>query len=147
MALEQTLAMIKPDAVAKNYIGKISAMIEEAGLVIIAARMLHLSVVQAEELYAEHKGKPFFEPLLEFMTSGPVMVMVLEGKNAIQVFRTLMGATVPKEAAEGTIRNLYADLVQKDKVLKNAVHGSDSADTAVREIDFFFDQQDICPRN
>jgi nucleoside-diphosphate kinase len=146
MALEQTLAMIKPDAVAKNYTGKIIAMIEESGLHIVAAKMLRISIVQAEELYAEHKGKPFFEPLLEFMTSGPVMVLVLEGKNAVQALRKLMGATVPAEAEKGTIRQLYADANYTGKVIKNAIHGSDSTETASREIDFFFDQQDLCVR-
>ncbi len=146
MALEQTLAIIKPDAVARDYIGKITEMIEDSGLRVIAAKMLHLSIVQAEELYTEHKGKPFFEPLLEFMTAGPVMVMVLEGNNAIQVLRKLMGETIPKDAAKGTIRNLYADHEFKGKVHKNAIHGSDSVETAIREIDFFFDHNELCPR-
>ncbi len=146
MALEHTLSIIKPDAVAKNCIGKIIAMIEEAGLQVVAARMLHMSRVQAEEQYAEHKEKPFFKPLIGFMTSGPVMVMVLEGNNAISVYRKLMGATKPEEADKGTIRNLFADMNDEDKVMKNVVHGSDSQESALREIDFFFDQHDICPR-
>ncbi len=146
MPLEQTLAIIKPDAVAKNVTGKITAHIEENGLIIIAAKMVHLSAVQAEELYGEHKGKPFFEPLLEFMTSGPVMVLVLEGKHAIQTLRRIMGATIPKDAAAGTIRNLYASHEFKGKVHENAIHGSDSTESATREIDFFFDQAEICPR-
>ncbi len=146
MALEQTLSIIKPDGVTSNSIGRITAMIEEAGLQVIAAKMLHLSVVQAEELYAEHKGKPFFDSLLGFMTSGPVMVMVLEGQNAIKTYRQLMGATRPEEAATGTIRNLFANLDDQEEGMKNVVHGSDSEESAMREIDFFFDPHDICPR-
>ena len=146
MAVEQTLAIIKPDAVANNYIGKITALIEDNGLRIIAAKMLHLTAEDAEILYAEHKGRPFYEPLLRFMTSGPVMVEILEGENAIQVLRDIMGATVPKEAAVGTIRNLYADHEFKGDVHENAIHGSDSVESAQREIDFFFNKTEICPR-
>ena len=147
MALEQTLTIIKPDAIARNVIGKITAQIEEIGLVVIAARMLHLSASQAEELYGEHKGKPFFEPLLEFMTSGPVMVMVLEGNNAIQSLRKLMGATIPNNAKPGTIRHTYNALqVGSGKVHENMIHGSDSLESASREIDFFFDRAEICAR-
>ena len=147
MALEQTLTIIKPDAVARNVIGKITAQIEEIGLVVIAVRMLHLSAVQAEELYEEHKGKPFFESLLEFMISGPVIVMVLEGNNAIQSLRKLMGATIPSNAEPGTIRHTYNALqVDSGKVHENVIHGSDSAESAAREINFFFNRSEICPR-
>lgn len=146
MALERTLAIIKPDAVAKDFIGKILALIEESGLRIIAAKMVHLSVDKAEELYAEHEGRPFFNPLLKFMTSGPVMVQVLEGDNAIQILRNVMGATVPKEAEAGTIRNLYAEHEFNGEVLKNAIHGSDRVDSARREINFFFKDGEIFPR-
>ncbi len=146
MALERTLAIIKPDAVANNYIGKILALIEERGLRIIAAKMVHLSISKAGELYAEHHGRPFYNPLLKFMTSGPVMVQVLEGENAIQILRDLMGATVPKEAAVGTIRNLYADHEFNGEVHENATHGSDSIESAQREIEFFFNKDEICPR-
>jgi nucleoside-diphosphate kinase len=146
MALERTLAMIKPDAVADNYIGNILALMEKSGLRIIAAKMVHLPLSDAEELYAEHEGRPFYKPLLKFMTSGPVMVQVLEGENAIQILRDLMGATVPKEAAEGTIRNLYAEHEFNGEVHENAIHGSDSVESAQREIEFFFDKNEICPR-
>jgi nucleoside-diphosphate kinase len=146
MALERTLAIIKPDAVAQNYAGKILALIEESGLCIIAAKMMHLSLSEAEDLYAEHEGRPFYKPLLGFMTSGPVMVQVLEGENAIQTLRNIMGATVPKEAEVGTIRNLYAEHEIKGSVLENAIHGSDSSESAQREIDFFFKADEICPR-
>jgi len=146
MALERTLAIIKPDAVAQNYIGKILALIEDSGLTIVAAKMKHLSVNETEALYAEHSERPFYKPLLEFMTSGPVMVQILEAENAIQIFRNIMGATVPKEAEVGTIRNLYAVHEQKEGILENAVHGSDSIDSAQREIDFFFNNDEICPR-
>ena len=146
MAQERTLAIIKPDAVANNYIGNILAMIEKSGLRIIAAKMVHLPSSDTEKLYAEHVGKPFFQPLLRFMTSGPVMVQVFEGENAIKTLRELMGATVPKEAAEGTIRNLYAELEFVGDVLENAIHGSDSVESAQREIEFFFNETEICPR-
>ena len=146
MALERTLAIIKPDAVAKNYIGSILATIEKSGLRIIAAKMVHLPIDSAEELYAEHQGRPFYNPLLKFMTSGPVMVQILEGDNAIQILRDLMGATVPKEAEVGTIRNLYAEHEFNGEVHENAIHGSDSVESAQREIDFFFKDDEICPR-
>lgn len=146
MALERTLAIIKPDAVANNYVGNILAQIEKSGLRIIAAKMVHLPVNDAEELYAEHEGRTFYEPLLRFMTSGPVMVQVLEGDNAIKILRDLMGATVPKEAEAGTIRNLYADLDFVGDVHENAIHGSDSVESAEREINFFFNDTEICPR-
>jgi len=146
MALERTLVIIKPDAVAKNVIGKMIALLEDNGLRIIAAKMLHLPIADAEGLYAEHKGRPFYTPLLNFMTSGPVMVQVLEGENAIQILRDVMGATVPKEAAAGTIRNLYADHDFNGDVHENAIHGSDSTESAQREIEFFFKASEICPR-
>jgi nucleoside-diphosphate kinase len=146
MALERTLAIIKPDAVANNFAGKILALIEESGLSIIAAKMVHLSAGKAEKLYAEHQGRPFYNPLLKFMTSGPVMVQVLEAEDAIQILRDLMGATVPKEAEIGTIRNLYAEHEFNGEVHENAIHGSDSVESAQREIDFFFKEDEIYPR-
>ena len=141
MAIERTLSIIKPDAVAKNIIGKIYTRFEEAGLRIVAAKMLHLSREQAESFYAVHKERPFFNDLVAFMTSGPVMVQVLEGENAIARNRELMGATNPAEAAPGTIRADFADNVEE-----NAVHGSDSAETARAEIEFFFRPDEIHPR-
>ena len=141
MAVERTLSIVKPDAVEKNIIGKIFSRFEEKGLKIIAARMLHLSRRQAEGFYAVHRGRPFFNDLVEFMTSGPVMVQVLEGDNAIQVNRELMGATDPKKAAKGTLR---ADFAQSINV--NAVHGSDSLETAAMEIAYFFSTLEIHSR-
>lgn len=146
MALERTLAIIKPDAVAQNFIGKILTLIEECGLRIIAAKMVHLSPDEIEEFYAEHKGRPFYDPLIKYMTSGPVLIQVLEGEDAIKSFRALMGATIPKEADSGTIRNLYAAHEPKNGVHENATHGSDSVESAQREIDFFFNTNEICPR-
>ena len=143
MAIEQTLSMIKPDAVANNFIGGIYAMLEENGLQIIAAKMLHLTVEQAEAFYEEHKERHFFPGLVEFMTSGPVMVQVLEGEDAIAKYRGLMGATDPSQAEPGTIRERFTRLEPDSKVQKNAVHGSDSQQTARREIDFFFDPDEI----
>jgi nucleoside-diphosphate kinase len=133
MAIERTLSIIKPDAVGKNVIGQIYSRFESAGLRIIAARMVHLSRVEAEGFYAEHKERPFFKDLVEFMTSGPVMVQVLEGEDAIAKNRELMGATNPKDAEKGTIRADFAESIDA-----NAVHGSDSAGAAVKEITFFF---------
>lgn len=141
MAIERTLSIIKPDAVAKNIIGRIYTRFEEAGLRIIAAKMLHLSREQAEAFYAVHKERPFFNDLVSFMTSGPVMVQVLEGEDAIARNRELMGATNPAEAAPGTIRADFAESVEE-----NAVHGSDGPDTAKVEIEFFFSTEEICPR-
>ena len=132
MALERTLSIIKPDAVAKNAIGDIYARFEKAGLKIAAAKMLHLSRDDAAGFYAEHDGKPFFDALLEFMTSGPVMVQVLEGENAVATNRELMGATNPKDAAAGTIRADFAESIDA-----NAVHGSDAPTSAAREIAYF----------
>ena len=141
MAIERTLSIIKPDAVAKNVIGEIYSRFEKAGLKIVAAKMLHLSQEQAEGFYAEHKERPFFNDLVAFMTSGPVMVQVLEGEGAILKNRELMGATNPKDAAPGTIRADFAETVDE-----NAVHGSDGPDTAKVEIAFFFKPEELCPR-
>lgn len=141
MATERTLSIIKPDAVAKNLIGAINDRFETAGLSIVAARMLHLSREQAEGFYAEHKERPFFPALVEFMTSGPVVVQVLEGENAVLKNREIMGATNPAEAAAGTLRHDFANSIDA-----NAVHGSDSTASAEREIGYFFDSGDICPR-
>ncbi|MGD8546502.1 MAG: nucleoside-diphosphate kinase [Thiohalophilus sp.] len=141
MAVERTLSIIKPDAVAKNVIGEIYSRFEKAGLKIVAARMLHLSKEQAGEFYAVHRERPFFNDLVEFMTSGPVLVQVLEGDNAISKNREVMGATNPQEAAPGTIRADFATTVDE-----NAVHGSDAPETAQAEIAFFFKDDEICPR-
>lgn len=142
MALERTLSIIKPDAVGKNRIGEIQARFERAGLRIVALRMLHLSRDQAAGFYAEHEGRPFFEDLLTFMTSGPVVVQVLEGDDAIAANRDLMGATDPKKADPGTIRADFASSIDA-----NAVHGSDSPASAAREINYFFSELDIHSRN
>ena len=141
MAIERTLSIIKPDGVAKNIIGKIYSRFEKAELQIIAAKMLHLSKEQAGGFYAVHKERPFYGELIEFMTSGPVMVQVLEGENAISQNREVMGATNPREAAAGTIRADFAKTVDE-----NVVHGSDGPDTARAEIAFFFQDNEICPR-
>ena len=141
MAVEQTLSIIKPDAVAKNVIGKIYQRFEDAGLKIIAARMLHLSRADAEGFYAVHRARPFFKDLVEFMISGPVMVQVLEGNNAMQTNRDLMGATDPKKADPGTIRADFADSIDA-----NAVHGSDSTENAAIEIAYFFPALNVYSR-
>ncbi|MFA6302775.1 MAG: nucleoside-diphosphate kinase [Legionella sp.] len=141
MAKELTLSIIKPDAVAKSVIGEIYTRFEKAGLDIIAARMAQLSRAQAEEFYDIHKERPFFKDLVEFMISGPVMIQVLKGDNAVLKNRDIMGATNPKEAAPGTIRADFADSIDA-----NAVHGSDSQENAVREIAFFFEPHEICDR-
>ena len=135
MATEQTLSIIKPDAVAKNVIGEIYSRFEKAGLKIVAAKMMHLSKEKAGEFYAVHKERPFFAALVDFMSSGPVMVQVLEGEGAILKNRDIMGATNPAEAAAGTIRADFADSIDA-----NAVHGSDAPETAAQEIHFFFDE-------
>ena len=140
MAVERTISIIKPDAVAKNVIGDIYNRFEKAGLRVVAARMLHLTRAQAGEFYAVHKERPFYKDLVEFMTSGPVVVQVLEGENAIALNRELMGATNPQEAAAGTIRADFAETVDE-----NAVHGSDGPDTAAAEIAFFF-PEGVCER-
>ena len=141
MALERTLSIIKPDAVAKNVIGQIYARFEGAGLRIVAAKMAHLSRPEAEQFYAVHKQRPFFGDLVKFMISGPVMIQVLEGENAVLRNREVMGATDPKKAARGTIR---ADLAES--IERNVVHGSDAPETAREEIAFFFDTAQILPR-
>lgn len=141
MAVERTLSIIKPDAVAKNVVGKIYSRFEEAGLRIIAARMMHLSAKEAEGFYAVHKDRPFFRDLVNFMISGPVMVQVLEGENAISKNRELMGATDPKKADKGTIRADFADSIDA-----NAVHGSDGLETATTEMGYFFPTLEIFPR-
>ena len=138
MAIEQTLSIIKPDAVANNHIGEIIARFEKQGLTIAAARMLHLTNEQAGEFYAIHKERPFFGELVAFMTSGPVVVMVLEGENAVMKNREIMGATNPQEAAEGTIRRDFAKSIDA-----NAVHGSDSLENAKNEVAFFFKGNEI----
>jgi nucleoside-diphosphate kinase len=140
MALERTFSIIKPDAVAKNVIGQIYSRFEENGLRIVAAKMLHLSREQAEGFYAVHKERPFFNDLCDFMTSGPVLVQVLEGEDAITKNREIMGATNPQEASPGTIRADFAKTVDE-----NAVHGSDAPETAAVEIEFFF-PEGICER-
>ncbi len=141
MAIERTLSIIKPDAVAKNVIGQIYTRFEEAGLNIIAARMMHLSREKAEGFYAVHKERPFFNDLVEFMISGPVIVQALEGENAISVHREIMGATNPAEAAPGTIRADFASSIDE-----NAVHGSDAPETAAVEIAYYFSEEDLCAR-
>ena len=141
MALERTLSIIKPDAVAKNVIGQIYARFEGAGLKVIAAKMIRLSRTEAEGFYAVHKGRPFFNDLVGFMISGPVMVQVLEGESAILRNRDLMGATDPKKAAPGTIRKDFADSIDA-----NAVHGSDAPETAAVEIAYFFPSHQVYAR-
>lgn len=141
MAVERTLSIIKPDAVGKNIIGKIYSRFETNGLRLVAAKMLRLSEAVAGGFYAEHEGRPFYPALIEFMTSGPVMVQVLEGENAVAKNRELMGATNPKEAAEGTIRADFAASIDA-----NAVHGSDSPASAAREIAYFFAASELCER-
>ena len=141
MAVEQTISIIKPDAVAKNVLGQTYSRFENAGLKIVAAKMVHLSQERAEGFYAVHKERPFFGDLVAFMTSGPVMVQVLEGENAVTKNRELMGATNPKNADAGTIRADFADSIDE-----NAVHGSDSAENAAIEIAYFFGTDGLCPR-
>lgn len=141
MAVERTLSIVKPDAVGKNHIGAICARFEAAGLRIVALRMLRLDADRAGDFYAEHRQRPFFRALIEFMTSGPLVVQVLEGENAIARNRELMGATNPQEAAGGTIRADFASSIDA-----NAVHGSDSPASAAREIAYFFAASEICAR-
>ena len=141
MSVERTLSIIKPDAVAKNVIGEIYSRFEKAGLKIVEARMQHLSREEAEGFYAVHSERPFFNDLVEFMTSGPVIVQVLEGENAIANHRKVMGATNPKEADAGTVRANFATSIDE-----NACHGSDAPETAAVEIAYFFDDDQICPR-
>jgi nucleoside-diphosphate kinase len=141
MTKERTLSIIKPDAVGNNHVGDIIARFEKNGLNVVAARMMHLSDKQAQDFYAVHKERPFFKDLVSFMTTGPVMVMVLEGDNAILKNRDIMGATDPKKANPGTIRADFAQSIDA-----NAVHGSDSADNAKIEIAYFFKPEELCPR-
>ncbi len=141
MAIERTFSIIKPDAVAKNVIGEIVSRFEKNGLRVVASKMLQLSQEQAEGFYAEHKERGFFKDLVNFMISGPVVVQVLEGENAVLKNRELMGATNPKEAAAGTIRADFADSIDA-----NAVHGSDAAESAAREIAYFFSANELCDR-
>lgn len=141
MAIERTFSIIKPDAVAKNNIGAIYNRFETAGLKIIASKMVHLSQEQAEGFYAEHSERPFFGALVEFMTSGPIMVQVLEGENAVLAHRDILGATNPAEAAPGTIRADFAQSIDE-----NAAHGSDSVASAEREVAYFFSTEELCPR-
>jgi|TARA_Y100000310_G_scaffold343389_1_gene450791 nucleoside-diphosphate kinase len=142
MSIERTLSIIKPDAVAKNVIGNIISRFEQAGLRVVGARLERLSEEQAQGFYAEHDGKPFYESLVAYMTSGPVVLQVLEGNDAIDLNRKLMGATDPKEADKGTIRADFANSIDA-----NAVHGSDSPKSAEREIAFFFSAEQICSRD
>ena len=139
--VERTLSIVKPDAVAKNLIGEIYSRFEKGGLAIVAAKMVRLTPDAAGGFYAEHRGKPFYEPLIDYMCSGPIVVQVLEGPNAIAVNRALMGATDPKQAAPGTIRADFAQSIDA-----NAVHGSDSEASAEREIAYFFAPEELCPR-
>jgi nucleoside-diphosphate kinase len=141
MAIERTLSIIKPDAVAKNVIGKIYQRFEDAGLKVVAAKLVHLSAQEAGQFYAVHKERPFFADLVKFMTSGPVMIQALEGENAIAKNRELMGATDPKKAAPGTIRADFADSIEA-----NAVHGSDAPETAAVEVAFFFPGMNVYSR-
>ena len=141
MAIERTISIIKPDAVAKDVVGQIYSRFENNDLRIVAAKMKHLSTKEAQDFYAVHKARPFFGDLVAFMTSGPVMIQVLEGENAVAKNRELMGATNPKEAAAGTIRADFADSIEN-----NAVHGSDSQENAAIEIAYFFSQSEICAR-
>jgi nucleoside-diphosphate kinase len=138
MSVERTLSIIKPDAVAKSVIGQINARFEKAGLRIVASKMMHLTQKQAQEFYAVHSERPFFNGLVSFMSSGPVLIQVLEGKDAIAMNRQIMGATNPKDAAAGTIRADFAESIDH-----NAVHGSDSADNAKQEVGFFFKPEEI----
>jgi nucleoside-diphosphate kinase len=139
--MERTLSIIKPDAVAKNVIGEIYSRFESAGFKIVAAKMLHLDEIMAGGFYAVHQDRPFFKDLISFMTSGPIMVQVLEGENAVAKHREIMGATNPKEAASGTIRADFAESLDE-----NAVHGSDSIENAAIEIAYFFGEDGVCPR-
>ena len=141
MAIERTLSIIKPDGVQKNLIGEVYRRFEQAGLKIVAARMLHLSKAQAEAFYAVHRERPFYKDLVSYMTTGPVIAQVLEGENAVEAHRRIMGATDPKKADPGTIRRDFAASIEE-----NVVHGSDAVETARQEISFFFAQADLCPR-
>ena len=141
MAIERTLSIIKPDGVQKNVIGEVYRRFEQAGLKIVAARMLHLTKAQAEAFYAVHRERPFYKDLVSYMTTGPVIAQVLEGENAVEAHRRIMGATDPKKADPGTVRRDFAASIEE-----NVVHGSDAVETAQQEIGFFFAQADLCPR-
>ena len=141
MAVERTLSIVKPDGVAKNLIGEVYRRFEKAGLKVVAAKMMKLRQDQAEGFYAVHKARPFYADLVRYMSSGPVMVQVLEGESAIKANRDIMGATNPKQAAPGTIRADFAASIEE-----NVVHGSDSPETAKNEISFFFSEAELCPR-
>ena len=141
MAIERTLSIIKPDGVQKNLIGEVYRRFEQAGLRIVVARMLHLTKAQAEAFYAVHRERPFYKDLVSYMTTGPVIAQVLEGENAVEAHRRIMGATDPKKADPGTIRRDFAASIEE-----NVVHGSDAVETARQEISFFFAQADVCPR-
>ena len=141
MAIERTLSIIKPDGVQKNVIGEVYRRFEQAGMKIVAARMLHLTKAQAEAFYAVHRERPFYKDLVSYMTTGPVIAQVLEGENAVEAHRRIMGATDPKKADPGTIRRDFAASIEE-----NVVHGSDAVETARQEISFFFAQADLCPR-
>jgi nucleoside-diphosphate kinase len=141
VAIECTLSIIKPDGVQKNLIGEVYRRFEQAGLKIVAARMLHLTKAQAEAFYAVHRERPFYKDLVSYMTTGPVIAQVLEGENAVEAHRRIMGATDPKKADPGTIRRDFAASIEE-----NVVHGSDAVETARQEISFFFAQADLCPR-
>ncbi|SEP68805.1 nucleoside-diphosphate kinase [Basfia succiniciproducens] len=141
MSLEHTFSIIKPDAVERNLIGKILARFEQSGFEIVAAKMVRLTKAQAEGFYAEHQGKPFFEDLVEYMVSAPILVSVLQKENAVKDYRTLIGATDPAKAEEGTVRKEFAESLRR-----NSVHGSDSLESAAREIAYFFIDSEICSR-
>jgi nucleoside-diphosphate kinase len=141
VVIERTLSIIKPDGVQKNLIGEVYRRFEQAGLRIVAARMLHLTKAQAEAFYAVHRERPFYKDLVSYMTTGPVIAQVLEGENAVEAHRRIMGATDPKKADPGTIRRDFAASIEE-----NVVHGSDAVETARQEIGFFFAQADLCPR-
>ena len=141
MAIERTLSIIKPDGVQQNLIGEVYRRFEQAGLKVVAARMLHLTKAQAEAFYAVHRERPFYKDLVSYMTTGPVIAQVLEGENAVEAHRRIMGATDPKKADPGTIRRDFAASIEE-----NVVHGSDAVETARQEISFFFAQADLCPR-
>jgi|TARA_B100000929_G_scaffold106452_1_gene84262 nucleoside-diphosphate kinase len=146
VGIERTLGIIKPDAVAKNFTDKILAQIEGNGLQIIASKMMRLSKEEAEKFYSEHVERSFYKPLVDYMTSGPVMIKIFEGENAITSLRNIMGATIPSEAKEGTIRNLYANFEAINGTYQNAIHGSDSKESAEKEINFFFSKNEINKR-
>ena len=143
LGIERTLGIIKPDAVAKDFANKILEQIKKNNLQIITSKMTHLSKAEAEEFYSEHAERSFYQSLIDYMTSGPVMIQIFEGENAITVLRNIMGSTIPSEAKEGTIRNLYGNFEAVNGTYQNAIHGSDSKKNAEREINFFFSKNEI----